>query len=157
MPLESLVPVLSSALTQCSVSWLAKLWQFNLLCFVCIIFTSFLNLKCDRFAKQQMLLVLLLFAAWGGCRQWAEAAEGERLLLGFRQAVLTAACNTAIHKMWHSCWRDTAVSLFYSVIKTTSVRVLLLLAGSVGQSSRANVLYAGDRTSPTTCEPQTCV
>lgn len=86
-----------------------------------------------------MLLVLLLFATFGGCRQRAEAVKGERWV------VLTAACNTAIHKMWHSCWRDTAVSLFYSVIKTTSVRVHLLVTGSVGQSHRANLLYAGDR------------
>lgn len=40
-----------------------------------------------------MLLVLLLFATFGGCRQRAEAVKGERWV------VLTAACNTAIHKM----------------------------------------------------------
>lgn len=113
------------------------------------------------FAEKQMLLVLLLFATFGGCRQWAEAVKGERWVvtacLKLRQAVLTAACNTAIHKMWHSCWRDTAVSLFYSMIKTTSVRVHLLVTGSIGQSRRANLLYAGDRIGSAAHVPRACV
>lgn len=75
--------------------------------FVYIIFTLFLNLMGDEFAEKQMLLVLLLFATFGGYRQWAEAIKGERWVvtacLKPRQAVLTAACNMAIHKMWHSC------------------------------------------------------
>lgn len=96
-----------------------------------------------------MVLVLLLFATFGGRRQRAEAVKRERWVVAAslkpRQPLLTAACNTATHKMWHSRWRDTAVSLFYSVIKTTSVRVHLLLTGSVGQSRRANLLYTGAR------------
>lgn len=108
-----------------------------------------------------MLLVLLLFATFGGCRQWSEAVKGERWVvtacLKPRQAVLTAACNTAIHKMWHSCWRDTAVSLFYAMLKTTSVRVHLLIARSIGQSHRANLFYAGDRIGSAARVPQACV
>jgi len=105
-----------------------------------------------------MLLVLLLFATFGECRQWAEAVKKERWVVSacLKQAVLTAACNTAIHKMWHSCRRDTAGSLFYSVIKTTSVRVHLLVTRSIGQSCRANLLYAGDRTGSAARVPRAC-
>lgn len=41
-------------------------------------FTLFLNLKGDEFAEKQMVLVLLLFATFGGRRQRAEAVKGER-------------------------------------------------------------------------------
>lgn len=116
---------------------------------LCIIYMVFLDLKGNEFMEKQLLLVLLFFGTLGGCRQRAEAMQGERRVVSAcrkpRQAALAAARNTAIHKMWHSCWRDTAGSLFYSVIKTTSVRVHLLVAGSVGRSRRANLLRAGDR------------
>jgi len=49
------------------------------------------------------------------------------------------------------------VSLFYSVIKTTSVRVHLLVAGSVRQSHRANLLYAGDGIGSAVRAPRACV
>lgn len=50
--------------------------------------------------------------------------------------------NTAIHKMWHSCVQHTAVSPFYSVIKTTSVRPYLLMFGPGGE------LYCPELLSP---------
>lgn len=49
------------------------------------------------------------------------------------------------------------MSLFYSMIKTTSVRVHLLVTGSIGQSRRANLLYAGDRIGSAAHVPRACV
>lgn len=67
---------------------------------ICMVF---LELKGNESVEKQLLLVLLFFGTLGGCRQRAEAIQGERRVVSAclkpRQAALTAACNTAIHKM----------------------------------------------------------